>query len=198
MQKLALSSIDVLSFRHLTDKPLDTLKVLFIPTAANVEENPTYVDRDRKILKDANINFKEFDISGQSKQGIEKALSGVDVVIVEGGNTFYLLEKVLESGFDEVIKSLLPSGVIYVGTSAGAVLAGPNIEPVKYFDNPHEASSLKSYEGLGLVNFIILPHFHPDDKTFEKTINEFGKKYKLIKLTNDQTILVEGNNWKLV
>lgn len=201
MQRLALSSIDVLSFRYLTDKSFQELKVAFIPTAANVYEDKWFVERDREILQQAGVHYIEFDIAGKTKNEVRSALDGMDVAIVEGGNTFYLLEKVRVSGFDAVIKDLIDQGVIYVGSSAGAVLACPNIAPVKYFDNPADAPNLKNYEGLNFVDFVILPHYEPDkqDENYIKAIIDCKKlelPYQL--LTNGQSIIVEGDSWKIV
>lgn len=200
MQKLALASIDVLSFKHLINKPIHELKVVFIPTAADTYANKWFVDRDRDALRSAGVLFVELDINGKTKEELQHALKGFDVVIVEGGNTFYLLQKVRESGFDEIIKELIGQGVIYVGSSAGAVLMCPTIEPVKYFDKPEDAPLLKNYEGLNFVHFLILPHFDPNrhDENYDRAIEDCKKldmPYKL--LTNDQSILIEGDTWRI-
>ena len=48
---------------------------------------------------------------------------------------------------------------LYIGSSAGSVLAGPDIDITRELDDPNEASNLKTTEGLKLVDFIILPHY---------------------------------------
>lgn len=203
MRKLVLSSIDLLGFNHFIKKPSSDVRAVFITTAANPypEKERWFVDRDREILRQVGINFSEMDIAGKTKETLRQELSGVDVVLVEGGNTFYLLEQMRKSGFDGLLDELLDNNVIYVGSSAGAVVAGPNIEPVKYFDDPKYAPSLRSYEGLGLVDFLILPHYEESKhmqeyETAMKDCQKLGMPYQL--LTNEESILVEGDTWKVV
>jgi len=48
-----------------------------------------------------------------------------------------------------------------------------------------------------LVKFIVLPHYGDkkyEDK-FQKIIEEYGNKYELIKITNEQAVFVEGQNY---
>lgn len=100
-----------------------------------------------------------------------------------------------------MVRKLVNSGVIYVGVSAGAVLAGPTIEPVGFLDDPTKAPHLKSYEGLGLVDFVILPHYGNKkyEKKYQKIMNKFGNKgLKLITLTDKQAIIVEGNKYHIL
>ena len=61
-----------------------------------------------------------------------------------------------ESGFSKIVKKLIEEGVTYIGSSAGSVLVGPTIEPVKTMDNPNDAPNLNSFEGLGFIDFVIL------------------------------------------
>jgi peptidase E len=45
---------------------------------------------------------------------LKKLLDGVDVVHLEGGNTFRLLRAVRESGFKKILDKLLPNGLVYI------------------------------------------------------------------------------------
>ena len=75
-----------------------------------------------------------------------------------GGNTFYLNHKIHKTGFDELIKAALANGLVYGGTSAGAVVAEPTLHGVEFIDNPKDAPQV-IWEGLGLVDFGIVPHW---------------------------------------
>ncbi|MFA6437621.1 MAG: Type 1 glutamine amidotransferase-like domain-containing protein [Candidatus Paceibacterota bacterium] len=177
------------------------LTVAFIPTAADPYENKWFVDNDRNKLKERGFNLKEIDIKGNRKQELLDKFKGIDIIFVAGGNTFYLLEKAKESGFDEIVKESVQKGIIYVGSSAGATFVCPTIEPIKTLDDPSKAPSLKSFEGLNLINFVILPHFGEEKyKTkYEKIIEEYeDKDYKIITLTDKEAILVEDNKYKII
>lgn len=107
-----------------------------------------------------------------------------------------------ESGFDKVIGELVSEGVIYVGGSAGAVVAGPTIEPVCVFDDPKAAANLTDFSGLHLVDFVILPHYGGDElhtRTHKEVIEKWTKKgYELVPLTNDQAITVLDKKWNII
>lgn len=204
MGKLFLASVvsNVIDkfIETLSESP-DKLKVAFIPTAADPYEDKWFVENDRNKLKERKFNLKEIDIKGKSKQELENILKDIDIIFVAGGNTFYLLEKGRESGFDEIVKKLVRKGVIYVGSSAGAVFVCPTIEPIKTLDDPSKASSLKSFKGLNLTDFVILPHYGEKKyKTkYEKIMKEYGhSRFKIIPLTDKQAIIVEGENYRIL
>ena len=202
MKKLYLTSskLDGL-FNLLSNSPKQT-SLAFIPTAGDPYVDHSFVDEDRQKLLDLGFNLKDVDLKNIHLSELRKKLSDVDVVYVAGGNTFYLLEKALESGFEVVIKELIEKGVIYAGGSAGAVLAGPTIEPVDVFDDPKAAPHLKSFTGLGLVDFIVLPHYQSDEKyagLHEKIREVWSRKgYTVILLTNDQAIQVIDGSYKII
>jgi len=179
----------------LLPKPTKELKVAFIRTAANPYPEKPWADDDRNRLVELGFQIIDFDIAGKDKKEIRDVLSKVDIIFVAGGNTFYLLKKARESGFDEVAKKLIAEGKIYIGSSAGSIIVGPNIEPVKYFDDPNVAQS-KSSQGFNLVDFVVLPHYGREkyELLHKMVITEFGKKYKLVTLTDEQFVLADGKN----
>jgi len=180
-----------------------TLTAAFIPTAADPykKEDRGFVKEDRDGLTRKGFRVKDVDIKGKTKDELLDELKNIDIIFVGGGNVFYLLEKARESGFDQVVKGLVEKGVIYVGSSAGAVLACPDIEAVARLDDPSKAPSLKSTEGLGLVDFVVIPH-HKNEK-FSKGVEQIlkeckGYKYKLIPIADQQAFVVKGNKYKIV
>lgn len=124
---------------------------------------------------------------------VRNTLSKVDVIFVAGGNCFYLLQKANESGLTSIIKELKGSDKIYIGSSAGSCVAGPDLEPIAPIDEPEKAK-LDSTKAFGLVPLVVLPH-HGNPKydiVHEKVIEEFGDKYKIITLTDEQFISVKA------
>lgn len=200
MRKLFLTSNGLSALPGFLGMSPTEVKLVYITTASNTYDNPTWLDRDREALRNMGFEFTELDITGKTKDQLKEAFKDVNIIFVAGGNTFYLLEKVRESGFDEIIKSLVEKGVVYGGGSAGACLAGPDIEPIAVIDHPEKVSDLKSTKSLGLVDFVVVPHFD-NEKYGERTkkiVEEYKDKFKLIPINDDQAILVEGENYKIV
>ena len=83
------------------------------------------------------------------------------MIYVCGGNTFYLLYKIQESGFDKIIKQFVESGKLYFGVSAGSYVVCPTIE-MAYWKHPDRNDvGLEDLTGLSIVPFLITVHFEP-------------------------------------
>ena len=202
MKRLFLASVFAESADKFVDTFSDSLEkttVAFIPTAADPYEDKWFVDVDRKALKERGYLVQEVDLKKKGMGNLREEMGNASIIFVCGGNTFYLLEKARESGFDEVVKELVEKGVIYIGSSAGSVLVGPDIEPVAWMDDPSKAK-LDSTKGLGLVDFVALPHFGNKKyiSKYEEIVKKYSYKYDLIKLTDKQAVIVEGEDRKIV
>lgn len=89
----------------------------------------------------------------------------------------------------------------YVGSSAGSILLAPNIECVKFADDPAEAPNLTSFEGLNLFPLVTFVHFnHPDYKAYYKEILKYALVNDLAFVTvkEKQFIFVEGDKWRII
>ncbi len=136
------------------------LKVAFILTGSEVEkESPPWLAADREALIQIGFNVADYTLTNKTKSDVEKELDGFDVLFFSGGNTFYLLQKLQESNSMDVIKEFVRKGKIYIGSSAGSVVAGPDIYPVRFADDIAKAPKIKGYEGFNLVDFMVLPHW---------------------------------------
>lgn len=109
-------------------------------------------------MKEQGFTIKELSLKSTNPTDLEKEIAGCGVIFVAGGNVFYLLQEVRKSGFYAVLSKLSPE-TVYVGSSAGSVLVGPDIGLVDTLNNPAEAFDLKDYSGLNLVDFVVLPHY---------------------------------------
>lgn len=204
MKKLFLASVacNVLeTFVEFLDESPSNLTIAFIPTAADPYENKYFVDIDRDEL--LRLGFKVIDINivGKTEDTLQKLIQNVDILFVSGGNTFYLLEKTRESGFDQVVKNHVAHGKWYIGSSAGSVLVGENIEPVKLIDDPSKATHLTTFEGLKLIDRIILPHFGNEkyqEKIQQILVHFAHLKNSIITLTDDQAVMILGEEVKIV
>jgi dipeptidase E len=180
-------------------KPTKELKLAHIITASKVEEDKSYLEADKEELIAMGFSVEDIDIEGKNEDELRKILEDKDIIYVQGGNTFYLLKWVRESGFDKVVKDLIEKGVIYIGVSAGTIIAGLNIDTAwwKYGAPDKNRVGLKDFTGLGLVPFLITVHI---EKSHIGIIKKYANKssYKVIALTDDQAILVQDDKYKLV
>ena len=185
---------------HLPKKPQD-LRVTFIPTAAKVERGDLkWLSDDRKALTDLGFPVTDFTLTGKSIRETKQVLDTTDLVFVAGGNTFFLLQEMNKSGFSQLIKEYVHKGMIYVCSSAGSVVAGPDIGLIDILDEREMAPELSSDEALALTDVVIFPHwgspyFKDDYVKGAEAVCKTGQK--IILLTDDQYLLVEGERYSI-
>lgn len=203
MKKIFLSSSGfapetTTEFIKLVGKEPSSIKIGFIPTASDVEERKDYVQRDLDKIISLGMEYVIVDLKGENKETLYQKLSGVDVVLVEGGNTFYLLDWVKKSGFDQIIKKLIEEGKVYYGISAGTYIACPTIEQAKWkhLDDPSKANQT-DLDALNLVDFLIVAHY---SEKYERAVTNGVKttNYPVVVLTDKQAIIVKDNTQKII
>ena len=123
------------------------------------------------------------------------AMANLDAIYLAGGNTFVLLHHLRRSGLDEILPQLLDDGMLYLGASAGAAVAGSDIEPLGLMDDPAEAPQLDSTRGLGLVDAVLLPHADGQLPPYptslvDKIVSTYGQRFPLQRIDDDQALLV--------
>jgi dipeptidase E len=172
--------------------------LVFIDTAAEPEiGDKQWLKDDRQSLVDAGFAVTDYTITNKTEDQLFAELKVYDYIYLSGGNTFYLLQQSIKSGFIPVVRKLIIDfKKTYIGTSAGSIIAGPKLQ-----DYLIEADDplVKSHEGAqayGLVNFTILPHW--GSELFRKLYLEGRLEiaYKkdqvpLVLLTDSQYVLVE-------
>ena len=176
--------------------PPKELKLTHITTASIDEKNKDYVSKETQIMKQLGFQVTEADISGMTEGKVRKLLKDTNIIYVQGGNTYHLLKCIKESGFDKVVKELLEKGVIYIGVSAGSYVAGPTIEQADWI-HEHNRFGLTDLTAMNLVPFLLMVHYVPEYKSILKEKIQ-KSKYEFKILTDDQAILVKGDNYKLV
>jgi len=185
--KLLLTSAGFLNpevkntFLKLLDKPIDQIHLVFIPTASRTEEELKYVKISRQEL--ASLGIKHITTLNLDRRVTVEDIKA-DVIYVCGGNTFYLLQKIRESGFD----TLLPTfDGLYIGVSAGSIVVGPNIEVSGPWDE--NDVNLSDTTGLNIVNFALIPHYQRKEKEIVEDLRNHAD-YEIIELTDNQAMLV--------
>ena len=139
------------AFRRMLGKPAGEATVLFVPTAATTDEARPAVGKCFAELLSAGIapdNIHVHDIDGSMR--LEQAMAH-DVIYFTGGDARHLLKRMKATGFDAIVKHMVYSNKVYVGASAGSLIATPNI------GNPYDNDTA----GLALVNAYLSFHCAP-------------------------------------
>ena len=182
------------------DKNTESKKILFIPTAANVEEYKKYMHLTQKAFEDFGYEVENFDVSVFSEEIAKEKLSEAKIVFISGGNTFYLLQELKRKNLIPYLKERIENGLLYIGESAGSVIVAPDIEYASVIDDKTVATELDDYTGLNLVDFYIVPHFEeePFVEGSRNTVELYKDKLDLKLINNKEAILVENNNFTIL
>lgn len=172
--------------------PLGNKKRLALIPNADLD-NKIKIKRYSLFLKKNGFNLSIVDLTKFKDDELYKKLLQFEIIFVVGGNTFVLLQKIRESGFDNILSKLLDNGIIYVGESAGACVMGTSIEPIHSIDKPENAN-LTNYNGLGYADFVFIPH-STNLRYIEKIVlikRKYSKKFKLRTFSDTQGIIIEN------
>jgi dipeptidase E len=184
----------------LLQKPAYDITVAFISTAAKPLENLDFLKKDWNIMRDEmGFNLEEVDIEGKTKSEVMRLLAPKDIIFVEGGNTFYLLKAMRKCGFVKIMRKLLKSGKVYIGSSAGSMVAGRSIKAAGWKNGDRNFVKLMNLRGLNLVPFDVFVHYLPEHaEIIKKKLPFKWQRKKLSILTDEQAILVQGREVSLI
>lgn len=183
-------------FLELINKPANEIKIIFIPTAAITKEEKYYVGKCEKELLGVGIRNQNIKVLELEHEILYKDVENFDVIYVCGGNTFHLLDKVRNTGFDKIIKQFIEEGKIYVGVSAGSIIMGPNIQIAILGDK--DECGIKDFTGLNLTNIAVSPHTNTKEDV--DRVNAFAEQigYKILPLTDNQALLISDDKIKII
>jgi dipeptidase E len=200
MNKILLISSGLEAIKDFVGRPPETLRMVFIPTAGNPDKDVWWIDKDRDVLTRMGFRYTELDLASAPTERLTESLNDVDLIYVAGGYTYYLLEQMRNTGFDAVLAKFMERGGLYVGASAGALIAGPDIEPCSSLDDPKYGPSLTSTKGLGLIDIVPMPHYDMSERSsaIEAIIAKYKDAYKVVPITDDEAIVSDGIDWHKV
>lgn len=201
MKRLLLASFGVGALPELVDGDVAGLRFAFVPTAAGPDaETKEWVRADRRQLESFGCEAATLDLAAVRADEVAAALRGLDGVFLSGGNSYLLLWHARRSGFAELVPPLVESGeLLYVGTSAGAMVAGPDLAPAANLDNRREAPELESSVALGLAPFTVLPHDNdPEARSLHDEIVAAHPSVQFVRLRDGSAVLVRGDTVDVV
>ena len=197
MKKVLLVSMthNVTDLVKAAEPDLKGRTVTYIPTAAIAEEIEGMAEEETRMLEDLGLTVDELEVSTASRETVREKLMKNDMIFVGGGNTFFLLQELKRSGADQIIAQEVEKGKFYIGESAGAIAACPDIGYSAVMDVPDKAPGLTDYTGMGLVDFYVVPHLgHPEmGPGAEMIIEKYSSELDLKVIDDYQAILVEGD-----
>ena len=174
-------------------------RIAFVPYAGVTISHDQYTARVR-------ARFEAFGYSVVSVHEVAdpaELVQSTDAVAVGGGNTFRLLELMIDSGLLQVVREQVRDGLPYMGWSAGSNLACPTIRTT----NDMPIVEPRSFDSLGLIPFQINPHYldaHPEKhqgETREQRLLEFttlNPDVTVVGLREGSILRVEQNRLRLL
>ena len=184
-------------FLKLLAKPIKETRVAFVPTAADPDKKKWYVKAALDELKEIGFPIEMVDLKAPVEK-VRDSIEKCDVLYINGGNTFYLMDWIRKSKLDEYLGDLLEEGKIYLGASAGSIIVGPDIACAGWDPGwDKNVVNTKDTCGLSFVDFAISPHFTEPEKCI-LTKNAKKVDYKIWPITDQQAILVQGAEITLV
>jgi len=183
-------------FLSLVNKDASEIKLVFV--AADMDEDSApWVKKSKQDLLDLGIKEVNILTTFLDRHIDYSDLRNFDAVFVNGGNTFLILDKFRKSNFDRAVIQFIDEGKVYVGVSAGSNITGPDIETCVTGIGDENTVGMKNTVGLNVVDFVTIPHYeHKDEEEIKKW--EEKVNYKLVRLTDDQAILVRGDKTRII
>jgi dipeptidase E len=177
---------------------------VLIPNALDAEQHAERRDetirREIKAMKELGFWIETLDLReffGEGKQ-LRKKLEDVGFVWTIGGNVFVLRRAMQESTLDAIlIYNMQERHFVYGGYSAGACVAGPSLHGLDLVDDPEAVPDGYPrqivWDGLGLVDFCIAPHYrsdHPESALIDKTVAYWEKHHMTFRALKDGEVII--------
>ena len=166
-------------FHGLFDKKPAEIKALFIPTAA-INPNGVGIEVLPKCMNDlikSGILSEHICVFDLHRNMEIDELKHYDIVYFTGGSPRYLLERINDTGFNKSLKQYIDNGGVYVGVSAGSMIATNDLfDSLKLINctlRVHASGGTKS----GVVNTAENPHI---DLTGENVVLLLGDKCEVM------------------
>lgn len=175
-------------------------KIIFIPTAGNVEPYTGYIDEGIEMLRLLGYEVEIIDITKFDEGYLKDKILKAECICISGGNTFYLLQEIKKKNLIKVLVKRIKEGAFYIGESAGAIIMSENIEYNHIMDDKSIASELDDYAGLNVFDHYVLPHIgeYPFEETAQKTLDTYQDKISLVPINNNKAILVNDNGYTVL
>ena len=166
--------------RLLTESP----RLVFVPFA--LKDWDAYTESARTALRGT------CDVRGIHTLSPLEAMEA-DAFYVGGGNTFRLLRELQDRGLVEILRRRVAEGALYVGASAGSVIASPNIRTT----NDMPIVQPQSFVALGFLGFQLNCHY-PDEPSGPRVFmgeTRDERLYEFLEENRSQVVCLREGAW---
>lgn len=150
---------------------------LYIPIALRGNKlYPTAHLWMRKVLELHNRNDVRFEVADDLAKYQLEVLKKFNAIYIGGGNTWNLMQELIDSGFSQELVSYIKNGGVIYGGSAGAIVLGKNIDT----HDDENKINLKDTSGFNLLgDYSVACHY----------TNEQGSRFKEWAISNESPIV---------
>jgi dipeptidase E len=174
--------------------------------ATSVRSQQSSVDEELRTLSSIGLDVQNVDLRkyfGKSDL-LALSLDEFDGLWVRGGNTFVLRAAFALSGADKYVRQRVKNdALVYGGYSAGSCLLSPSIDVLEIADDPGDVGRTYGVDvyrdGLGLVDFVFVPHLHSSKTLERQAMDEIveeleanGENFRA--LTDAEALIIRGEN----
>ena len=165
------------TFLTFADKRAENIKVVFVPTAANNADAIEVLPGCMHDLLDLGIPGKNIYVYDLHYKMEHNEFSEFDAIYFCGGSSQYLLQRINDTGFNASLKQFVENGGIYIGVSAGSIVAANNLP-----------------ENLGYIDCKL--HVHGNEGIDTGIFNP--KDYSEIRIPDYRAIIITGDNYEVI
>ncbi len=180
-----------------------------IAVIANACDSKNMQNRSEKVEKELlelgmlGLQPEELDLRKFYENKLTKSdLEHYDGFWVRGGNVFNLRRSMAKSGFDKLVIDLITDGKFYGGYSAGVCVLSKTLVGIELCDPtddlPNGMSPEVIWDGLGILNYSIAPHYqsdHPESAMIDEVVEYFKVHSMPYKTMHDgEVIVISGTN----
>jgi dipeptidase E len=172
------------------------------------ESRSNWLESQTDRLTELGFNVVELDLREyfDDPTQLEARLKEVDIVWINGGNSFILRRAMRQSGFDTLIKNALANDeIVYAGFSAAAVIVSNSLRGLELVDDPEDIppgyDPAVIWDGLGLLPFAIAVHLdsnHLESEALSREIAFYeteGISYQ--ELRDGEVLIIDGDKQKI-
>jgi dipeptidase E len=178
--------------------------------ATSSRSQQSAIEEELRTLSSAGFDVQNVDLRKYFGKPdlLSLSLGEFDGLWVRGGNTFVLRAAFALSGADKYVRQrILDDSLVYGGSSAGSCLLSPRIEVLEIVDDPSDVGRTYGvdvyWDGLGIVDFVFVPHLHSSKLLERQAMDEIveelkvsGEKYRA--LENGEALVIQGGNIQLL
>lgn len=202
-----LSSFNIGNRGNKLKELIKNKKICYIPNAIDNlpdERIKYHIANNIKSLKLLGLEPEVLDLKryfGKPHE-LEYILDDVQAVWINGGNTFVLRQAMKLSGFDSYIQKHLHTDFVYAGFSAALCILYKDMKALQIVDEPYvypyEEIKDTIWEGLEIVDYMLLPHYDSDHYESDDIAKEVeycknnNVPYKTLK--DGEVIIIEIKN----